>query len=77
MFRRTRSESGASDSADWTVSARTGGGAEKRLSKNGARQIVGAPQMNPRNFFAELKRRSPRFQTLLKASIAARKTALQ
>jgi hypothetical protein len=24
--------------------------------------------MNPRNFFAELKRRSPRFQTLLKPS---------
>ena len=29
--------------------------AEKRLPKNGARKIVGAPQMNPRNFFAELK----------------------
>jgi hypothetical protein len=24
--------------------------------------------MNPRNFFAELKRRSPRFQPLLKSS---------
>jgi hypothetical protein len=31
--------------------------------------------MNPRNFFAELKRRNPRFQALLKPSIAAEKDA--
>ena len=31
--------------------------------------------MNPRNFFAELKRRKPRFQTLLKSLIVAEKGA--
>jgi hypothetical protein len=39
-----------------------------RRGSNGA-------EMNPRNFFAEPKRRNPRFQTLLTPSIAAGKSA--
>jgi hypothetical protein len=74
MARRTSREYRASESAVWTALGRMAKAAwGKHCRRIALAGVLGASKMNPRNFFAEPKRRNPRFQTLLKRSIAAAK----